>query len=76
MHGYYVTKQPAVSELQEELSYEGGRAREKAFFERSSPWKEQDEKIRARMGVPNLAKQLSKLLSQLIEKPFVPINYS
>ncbi|THH08883.1 hypothetical protein EW145_g2400 [Phellinidium pouzarii] len=32
-HGYYVTKQPAVSELREKLSYEEGQDRECKFFE-------------------------------------------
>ncbi|KAH8117943.1 P-loop containing nucleoside triphosphate hydrolase protein [Phellopilus nigrolimitatus] len=67
-HGYYVTKQPAVIELKEKLSYEEGRARERAFFEKETPWREQPSKVQSRMGVPNLTKQLSKLLSQLIEK--------
>lgn len=67
-HGYYVTKQAGPVDLQSKLTYEEGRKRELMFFSSVSPWSTQEARIRERMGVPNLTKQLSLLLSQLIEK--------
>lgn len=70
-HGYYVTKQAGPAELKSKLTYEEGRERELSFFSSVSPWASQEARVRQRMGVPNLTKQLSMLLSQLIEKTYV-----
>ncbi len=67
-NGYFVTKQPALAELKVKLEHSEARAREKIFFETTSPWKDLPKRTRDRMGVPNLTVELSRLLSQLIEK--------
>lgn len=67
-NGYYVTKQPALAELKDKLEHSEARAREKKFFDTTSPWKDLPKGTRDRMGVPNLTVELSRLLSQLIEK--------
>lgn len=67
-HGYFVTKQPAAVELSEQLDHDEAREREREFFAGKSPWKTAGSAVKARMGVPNLTRELSKLLSQLIEK--------
>ncbi|KAH8117944.1 P-loop containing nucleoside triphosphate hydrolase protein [Phellopilus nigrolimitatus] len=66
-HGYYVTKQPAVIELSEKLDHGDARKREREYFSTVTPWNAAESHIKTRMGVPNLTKELSRLLSQLIE---------
>ncbi|KAG8941062.1 hypothetical protein FRC03_004895 [Tulasnella sp. 419] len=66
-HGYYMTKHPSPSELAERLPYDAVRRREQEYFEDSSnPWWKND-RTRGRLGTPNLTKNLSKLLSSLID---------
>ncbi len=67
-HGYFITKQPAPLELREELEYSVAREREQDFFSTEAPWNDLPKLLRNRVGVPNLTKELSKLLSQLIEE--------
>ncbi len=67
-NGYFVTKQPALAELKVKLDHSEAREREKVFFQTVSPWKDLPKRFRDRMGVPNLTMELSRLLSQLIEK--------
>ncbi|TDL25543.1 hypothetical protein BD410DRAFT_717419 [Rickenella mellea] len=67
-HGYYVTKQPNISELEQKLDHGEARQREKEYFASQAPWKSAPPMIRNRIGVPNLTRELSRLLSQLIEK--------
>ena len=71
-HGYYVTKQPNIEELAKKLSYEEARSNETMFFASTTPWNLlADATLRGRMGVPNLTRELSRLLSRLIEKTLV-----
>lgn len=67
-HGYYVTKQPAVADLVKKLDHEEVREMEQDFFATTPPWSSVAVTIRNRMGVTNLTKELSRLLSQLIEQ--------
>ena len=65
-HGYYVTKQPGPDDLSKKLSFHEARERERAFFAEVDPWKSTSSRIQSRAGIPNLTKELSKLLSRLI----------
>ncbi|KAG9045356.1 hypothetical protein FS837_006454 [Tulasnella sp. UAMH 9824] len=65
-HGYYMTKQPGTKELQEKLSWEEARAREKEYFETTTIWA--NSSATNRLGTPNLTRNLSRLLSGLIDQ--------
>ncbi|KAG8946753.1 hypothetical protein FRC04_011409 [Tulasnella sp. 424] len=65
-HGYYMTKQPGTKELSEKLSWEEARAREKEYFETTTTWA--NSSATNRLGTPNLTKNLSRLLSGLIDQ--------
>jgi len=65
--GYFVTKQPSLQELGEELSFLTARERERSFFSETSPWKELTN-MHARFGTQNLTQELSKLLGTVISK--------
>lgn len=67
-HGYYITKQPAHQELTQNLPFDEARKREKAYFDDHSVWSNRSDAVRERMGTPRLARNLSKLLSDLIDK--------
>ncbi|KAJ3559507.1 hypothetical protein NM688_g311 [Phlebia brevispora] len=69
-HGYFVTKQPSPKELEEKISFETARQRERAFFEGTAPWSDRTT-LRNRMGTPNLTKELSRLLGNVINQAFV-----
>ncbi|KAG8903486.1 hypothetical protein FRB99_003229 [Tulasnella sp. 403] len=66
LHGYYMTKQPATKELSEKLSFEEARRREQEFFETTPIWA--NSTASNRLGTPNLTKNLSRLLSGLIDQ--------
>lgn len=68
-HGYYMTKQPATRELLEKLTWEQAREREKEYFDQTSIWAKSS--ATGRLGTPNLTKNLSRLLSGLIDQTFV-----
>ena len=71
-HGYYVTKQPNIKELAEKLPHEEAHSNETMFFASTIPWNSlTDANLRGCMGVPNLMRELSRLLSRLIEKTWV-----
>lgn len=68
--GYFVTKQPAPIDLQEHLTFDDARSREKEFFRTEYPWTELSD-LHNRLGAPNLTKELSRLLANLIDQAFV-----
>ncbi|KAG8885743.1 hypothetical protein FRB98_001655 [Tulasnella sp. 332] len=65
-HGYYMTKQPATRELLEKLSWEAAREREKEYFDSTPIWAKSS--ATNRLGTANLTKNLSRLLSGLIDQ--------
>lgn len=67
-HGYYITKQPAHNELAQNLPFDEARRREKAYFDTHPTWSSRNDAIRKRMGTFQLAGNLSKLLSNLIDQ--------
>ncbi|KLO07662.1 hypothetical protein SCHPADRAFT_945077 [Schizopora paradoxa] len=67
-HGYFVTKQPALSELKEKITHAEARARERAFFESTAPWNNLPLRFQKRLGVPYLALDLNRQLIRLIAK--------
>lgn len=66
-YGYYITKQRNPTELEDGLSLEHARLREEQFFETEQPWSSKPE-LRDRMGTPNLTRELSRLLGNVIRK--------
>lgn len=68
-HGYYMTKQPATKELLEKLSWEAAREREKEYFDTTPIWAKSS--ATNRLGTANLTKNLSRLLSGLIDQTYV-----
>ncbi|KAF9517330.1 hypothetical protein BS47DRAFT_1389871 [Hydnum rufescens UP504] len=68
VHGYYITKQPAPKELEENITHGEARRRENNFFKSHKIWSTCDSSTRSRMGTINLGQSLSKLLSQVIDK--------
>lgn len=67
-HGYYITKQPAHNELTQNLTFDEARRREKEYFASHPTWSSRNSDAKKRMGTPQLALNLSRLLSNLIDK--------
>jgi len=65
-HGYYVMKQPGPDDLSKWLSFKEAREWKCSFFADTDPWKSTSTHIKAWTGIPNLTKELSRLLSLLI----------
>ncbi|KAJ3559503.1 hypothetical protein NM688_g304 [Phlebia brevispora] len=66
-HGYYIVKQPSPQDLADGISFEEARQKEAMFFENNFPWCTKPT-LRNRMGTPNLTKELSRLLGNVINQ--------
>ncbi|KAK7693683.1 hypothetical protein QCA50_003253 [Cerrena zonata] len=66
-HGYFITKRPSPTELEENLPTHEAHARERDFFRTRFPWNTLPN-LQHRMGTPNLTKELSKLLADVIDR--------
>lgn len=55
------------------MSYQEARRREMDFFSSASPWNAESTRrdLKGRIGVPSLTRELSKLLSRLIQQTYV-----
>ena len=68
--GYFVTKQPSPKELEEKISFDEARQREREFFDSENPWKDKDH-LKSQMGTSNLTNALSNLLGKVINDAYV-----
>ncbi|KAI0324482.1 hypothetical protein GY45DRAFT_1393054 [Cubamyces sp. BRFM 1775] len=64
LHGYYCTRQPDDDERLQGLLGAAARQLEEAFFSTTSPWA--NANCQERLGITNLVKNISKLLTQII----------
>lgn len=71
--GFYVTKQPSPKELEEKITFEEARQRERDFFATEYPWRDK-EHLQSRMGTTHLTKALSNLLGNVINDAYVTIS--
>ncbi|CAO1614997.1 unnamed protein product [Sympodiomycopsis kandeliae] len=63
----YAVRNPAPKELLDKISFQEARKLEKAFFAKE-PWSTLPMAIRARLGISNLARELSEYLEKFIRK--------
>lgn len=68
-HGYFVTRQPDDDERNQGFTNERARQLEMEFFNTNSPWSTSSEP--GRFGTRNLTVNLSKLLTDIINKSYV-----
>lgn len=66
--GYFVTKQPAPKDVENNITHHEARQAERNFFDAHPLWSQCSPTLRARMGTVQLGTNLSKLLSQLIDR--------
>ncbi len=65
-HGYYVTKQPNQSQLDEGMTHAEARAAETEFFASQEPWTTQLASFSNRFGTLQLQRALAEKLAHLI----------
>lgn len=66
-NGWFVVKQPATVDLQQGITWEEARERERRFFDTTAPWATERD-YRHRFGTRNLTESLSDILSELIKR--------
>ena len=70
--GYYCTRQPDDAERAAGIDATEAREAEAAFFANTSPWRNSTQQ--QRFGTINLVRNLSRLLTQIIDDSCVPSN--
>ncbi|EKM53567.1 uncharacterized protein PHACADRAFT_197992 [Phanerochaete carnosa HHB-10118-sp] len=67
-NGWFSVKQPDTIALQEGITWEEARAKEREYFSFTPPWSTLEYSYQQQLGTANLTERLSSLLSALIAK--------